>query len=692
MKEASRSNFSGQRGLDKSMPPVLSQGHYQREEYFHSRLGPTMFDSSIELEESEQPRKSAGKRSDDMNLNKRTKEMKQVQKNTNFNNSNIGSTIDNKHNDHNNSNAIVRSMNKLQIKSNNATTNNRSKKSQIQNTKIQSTHVVNNNTRLGMNSSVNHLGRQKGNIRAQEEHDSRHAMAVAAASAAAAEAAAMAAQAAAEVMRLTGYSSTPRSQYLTPPAFIEDFSLDDFLVASSQAQKAATLIQAAYRGHLARQALRALKGLVKLQAVVRGHLVRRQARISLRCMQALVRLQARVRARQVKAALLIAQGQVPPPIPLHRDSQHVTSVGIPKLNVLLQNQQHSQEYKPPSLHHHVSPALHRDPAASHSLSHSPPISKMSPMHLHMSLFEEQIADLHSQQHSRPLDISFSRAESFISSEDSRNWDGSVLSKEEIEMKALRKQQAATMRQKALAYAENQRTPTNRSVGTPPSRRMSSDHMQQQRGVNRASFNDTEPEKLHRDWSWLEGWMAAHAGAASPHVWESNAAALWESIDEQRDRVGGMTSGIWAEEDDEAADHHGDSDVGHTRVLYRSRCYSDEEDGDEEKEDDSEAGAAAEDESGYGDKEGSIVRREKAQNSLGYLYHSSTASDDDPAVKIIEVDRAAASLAPVSSLPQFSSFSSSSSTPMLIASVDGNTRTGLEPTIQMQQLHRSSPWR
>eukprot|EP00249_Psilotum_nudum_P006623 c19940_g1_i2 orf=1427-3076(+) len=119
-----------------------------------------------------------------------------------------------------------------------------------------------------------------------ELDQNKHAMAVAAAAAAAADVAVAAAQAAAAVVRLTSDITS------------SGHSL--FHRGIGKEEWAAIKIQTVFRGHLARRAFRALKGLVKLQALVRGHIVRKQAAVTLRCMQALVKAQTHVRACRVR--------------------------------------------------------------------------------------------------------------------------------------------------------------------------------------------------------------------------------------------------------------------------------------------------------------------------------------------------------------------------------------------------------
>ncbi|KAJ4772749.1 Protein IQ-DOMAIN 1 [Rhynchospora pubera] len=68
----------------------------------------------------------------------------------------------------------------------------------------------------------------------------------------------------------------------------------------SREEIAAIKIQTAFRGYMARRALRALRGLVRLKSLIDGNSVKRQAASTLRCMQTLARVQSQIRTRRLR--------------------------------------------------------------------------------------------------------------------------------------------------------------------------------------------------------------------------------------------------------------------------------------------------------------------------------------------------------------------------------------------------------
>ncbi|KAK4433146.1 protein IQ-DOMAIN 1 [Sesamum alatum] len=169
----------------------------------------------------------------------------------------------------------------------------------------------------------------------------QHAYNVALATAAAAEAAAAAARAAAEVARLArGLGKTKE-------------------------EIAAIKIQTAFRGYLARRALRALRGLVRLKSLVGGHSVKRQSVTTLRCMQTMARVQSEVRSRRIRMSEENSA--------LQRQIQQKREKELQKPSVSVgdnwNDSTKSKEKIEANLHHRQEAAIRRERALAYAYSH-----------------------------------------------------------------------------------------------------------------------------------------------------------------------------------------------------------------------------------------------------------------------------------------------------------------------------------
>ncbi|XP_011026998.1 PREDICTED: protein IQ-DOMAIN 1 [Populus euphratica] len=177
-----------------------------------------------------------------------------------------------------------------------------------------------------------------------ENEQSKHAYSVALATAVAAEAAVAAAQAAAEVVRLTT---------------VANYS------GKSKEEIAAIRIQTAFRGYLARRALRALRGLVRLKSLIQGQSVKRQATATLRAMQTLARVQSQIRARRIRMS---EENEA-----LQRQLQQKHDKELDKLRTSIGEQwddsPQSKEEVEASLLHKQEAAMRRERALAYAYSH-----------------------------------------------------------------------------------------------------------------------------------------------------------------------------------------------------------------------------------------------------------------------------------------------------------------------------------
>ncbi|OIW12128.1 hypothetical protein TanjilG_02349 [Lupinus angustifolius] len=201
----------------------------------------------------------------------------------------------------------------------------------------------------------------------------------------------------------------------------------DHLTGKPNDEVAAMRIQTAFRGYMARRALRALRGLVRLKSLMEGQVVQRQTISTLRSMQTFAHLQSQIYSRRLR---------------------------------MLEETQALQK-------------------------------------------------LLLQKHAKELEIVRLGGE----------WDDSLQSKEQIEAKLLCKYEAATRRERALAYSySHQKNGKNSS-----------------RSMNPMFMDPTNPSW---GWSWLERWTAARP-------WESH--SLMEKEKNDNSSVKSATRGITSAE-------------------------------------------------------------------------------------------------------------------------------------------------
>ncbi|KAJ0511556.1 putative IQ motif, EF-hand binding protein [Helianthus annuus] len=108
-------------------------------------------------------------------------------------------------------------------------------------------------------------------------------------------------EAAATTTQAAATTTTPAAATTTQAA-AESTQLTELTRYSGKSteETASIRIQAAFRGYLARRALRALRGLVRLKTLIEGPTGNRQTATTLRCMQNLSRVQCQINSRRIR--------------------------------------------------------------------------------------------------------------------------------------------------------------------------------------------------------------------------------------------------------------------------------------------------------------------------------------------------------------------------------------------------------
>ncbi|XP_071690588.1 protein IQ-DOMAIN 2-like [Rutidosis leptorrhynchoides] len=139
----------------------------------------------------------------------------------------------------------------------------------------------------------------------------------------------------------------------------------------SMEEIASIRIQTAFRGHLARRALRALRGLVRLKTLVEGPGATRQTENTLKCMQNVSRVQSQINARRIRMS---EENQTLQRQILQKQAKELESLQmVEEWNDSLQ----SKEQIEAKLLRKYEATMKRERAMAYSFSHQQPWKKSS---------------------------------------------------------------------------------------------------------------------------------------------------------------------------------------------------------------------------------------------------------------------------------------------------------------------------